>query len=104
MSWTKEQVEPEVIQLLKQAATDWDPDDFEIEVQTRLIGDLGLSSLEITHLAASITMATKRRIPFGELLTPGGEPISDLSVGELVNFIQVQLEQDYSEDAAVIRR
>ncbi|MGK7888620.1 MAG: acyl carrier protein [Leptolyngbyaceae cyanobacterium] len=104
MTWTREQLEKEVIQLIKNVPSDWDADELEIDADTQLIQDLGLSSLDIMHLSASITMVVQRRLPYDQLLSPGGVPISDVTVGALIDFVETHLKQDYSEDAAVIRR
>ncbi|MBN9121116.1 MAG: acyl carrier protein [Planctomycetes bacterium] len=60
-----------------------------VEPSTRVFGDLGLASIEIVVLAERLDAYFGRRLPFGTFLKGlrdrGAE---DLSVGELVAFLQ----------------
>lgn len=103
MSLTKDQITAEVVAILEKTASDWD-DDIEMQADTKLVEDLGLSSIDILHLSASISMAVKQRLPYDRLLVQNGEYVNDVTLGELVNFIEANLSEDYSDDAVRIRR
>lgn len=100
---TKDQITAEVVAILEKTASDWD-DDIEMQADTKLVEDLGLSSIDILHLSASISMAVKQRLPYDRLLVQNGEYVNDVTLGELVNFIEANLSEDYSDDVVRIRR
>jgi acyl carrier protein len=82
------QVLDDILDLMTQLAGDWEYSG-SVTPDTRLLGDLGLESLDLVVLGTSIQ---KRfgRLPFAELLAEIGQrPVDerDMSVGELVVFV-----------------
>ncbi len=78
----------DVLGLMSQLADDWEYG-AAITPETRLLGDLGLESLDLVVLGTAIQQQYGR-LPFAELLADLGQvPVEerDLSVGELVAFI-----------------
>jgi acyl carrier protein len=56
--------------------------------ETRLISDLGFESIDIVHLVVAIEEHFNRRdLPFEELLMADGRYVSELRVGEIVEFL-----------------
>lgn len=77
--------------MLQELARDWDYAS-EIGPETRLFADLGFESLDAVVLGTAIQERYRRTMPFAELLAEIGlRPKPDLTVGELVEFIDAQL-------------
>ena len=86
MATTATQLLGEVLDLLGRLAEDWEYDG-EVTADTLLFGDLSLESLDLVVLGTSI-QERYGRVPFAEFLSEiGSRPRRDVSVGELVEFI-----------------
>jgi acyl carrier protein len=86
MATTSTQLLAEVLDMMNQLAGDWEYDG-PIEAETSLFGDLGLESLDLVVLGTSV-QERYGRMPFAEFFAEVGQrPEQDLSVGELVAFI-----------------
>jgi len=82
------QVLADVLELMTQLAGDWEYAG-DITPSTRLLGDLGLESLDLVVLGTSIQQSYGR-LPFAEFLAEIGQrPVEsrDVTVGELVAFV-----------------
>ena len=77
--------------MLQELARDWDYAG-EIGPETRLFADLGFESLDAVVLGTAIQERYQQAMPLAELLTEIGlRPKPDLTVRELVEFIDAQL-------------
>ncbi len=89
MTWQSEaQVRDELLDMMSQLAGDWEYGD-PITPETRLLGDVGLESLDLVVLGTSIQQRYGR-LPFAEFLAEIGQrPVQDrdVSVQELVSFV-----------------
>lgn len=76
-----------VAQSLQQILEDTD---LELEApvgpSTLLNRDLCLSSVEVLELFGLLDVAMQRRLPYDQLIMRGGQYLSELSVGNLVEF------------------
>ena len=89
----------DVLELLGQLAKDWEYSG-EINARTQLFEDLGLESLDIVVLGTAIQEKYATVMPFSEFLVEIGQrEVKDISVGELVAFVQANLDNP-SEDRA----
>jgi len=85
-----------VRELLEQLVQDWDyarpvgPD-------TLLFSELGFESLDAVVLGTTIQEEYQQSMPFVELLADLGQHRRDLSVGELVDFIDTHLSREATE-------
>lgn len=82
------QVRAEVLDMMSELAGDWEYSD-PITPQTRLLGDVGLESLDLVVLGTAI-QERYGRLPVAEFLAEVGErPVQerDVSVQDLVSFI-----------------
>jgi acyl carrier protein len=72
---------------------DWDRDNVApLTEETLLVADLGFQSLDIVVLTGDISRQLNRRdIPFERLLLRNGQPVSDLSLGVLADFLWEQV-------------
>ncbi len=60
-----------------------------VDLQTRVFADLGLASIELVVLAERLDAHFGRRLPFGTFLKGlRNRGADDLSLGELVTFLQ----------------
>lgn len=81
---------------------DLDGDDLDcnIEDRTRLIADLGLTSVDFIDLFVAIEKAFGKTIGFHDLLMVDGKYIADLRVGQLTDFLATRLSSSSSSSAS----
>lgn len=93
MSRSREEILEDVLELLEQLAQDWDYD-ATVGEETRIFGDLGFESLDAVVLGTAIQEHYKQQMPFANLLAEVGQrEVRDLSVAELVDFIDAHLDR-----------
>ena len=93
MSGSEEEIQAVVGKLIDEIADDLDFDlDGPISAQTRLVKDLGLASVDFIQLIVAIEQHFRRKMKFHDLLMPDGTYVSDLTVGELVAFVDCKAE------------
>ena len=93
MATTSMQLLDEVLELMTQLAEDWEYDG-HVTASTLLFGELGLQSLDLVVLGVAV-QDRYGRVPYAEFLSEvGTRALQDVSVGELVAFI------DQHRDAA----
>lgn len=86
MSWTRDQVESEIMDLLRKLADDWDFAG-NLTAQTYLLRDMGFESLDVVVLSTHVQEHFKRVLPFNALFTEIGQrEVRDITVGEWVEF------------------
>ena len=93
MTYTRDQILAEVLELLNSVAQDWE---FEgpVGVHTRLFADLAFQSLELVILGAKIQERFGQTFPFPEFFAEMGQrQVRDLTIGEWVDFIERHLRQ-----------
>lgn len=82
------QIESVIVSLLEDLVEDWDLGlDQPIGPQTRLGEDLGLTSVDILNLFASVDLHFSRRLPYEHLVRRREDYRSELRVSELVDFV-----------------
>src|SRR5260370_7592059 len=92
MRGSEEEIQAVVGKLIDEIADDLDFDlDGPISAQTRLVKDLGLASVDFIQLIVAIEQHFGRKMKFHDLLMPDGAYVSDLTVGELVTFVDSKL-------------
>lgn len=84
-----------IVPLLAELVVDSDLEDWEGEVseQTLLIRDLGLTSVDFIDLFVAIEKSFGRVIGFHDLLMVNGRYVSDLSLGQLAEFLTAKLNE-----------
>ena len=66
--------------------------DDSIEPDTLLGADLALKSIDLVRISAAIQKRYNRQdLPFQDLFMPGGRPVKDLTVSDMVDFLHGQL-------------
>ncbi len=70
--------------------------DDPISSSTRLIADLGFASVDFIQLIVQLEGHFQRKFGFHDLIMPNGQYVEDLTVGELVAFVQDRLEGSIS--------
>lgn len=98
MSNTQPTLSPEnlqstVIDVLDEMTADWDLDDSgEITLETRLIDELAFESIDVVQLVVALEKKLERKdIPFEKLFIQEGDYVEEITVREVVNFLQEQL-------------
>lgn len=90
----------DVLEMLSQLAGDWEYSG-AITPETLLFEDLGFESLDIVVLGTSIQEKYGTLMPFAEFLVDLGQrEVRDISVGELVSFVQQQIEAEAARGSA----
>jgi acyl carrier protein len=86
-------IEGVVLQILKDLTADWDTDYAgQIGPDTMLIDDLDFESIDVVELVVSLEGRFARRdLPFEKLLMQDGRYVEDLSVRQVVDFLETQL-------------
>lgn len=93
MMTTAAEIETQVVALIGEIARDWDYAE-AIGPHTRLFADLGFESLDAVVLGTAIQERFQRTLPFAELLAEVGQrPTPELTIGELVAFIQMHVSE-----------
>jgi acyl carrier protein len=92
MQLTKNQVQADIISILKDVTQEWELDLNEIKPETHLVEDLGFGSIDIIQLVVAIEEHFKQKLGFNDLLMNEGQYIDDLSVEELVSFVSSKLQ------------
>lgn len=77
-----------IVNLILEMTQDWDLDfDEEISPQEQLIADLNFSSVDFVQLFVSIEEAWGQKFGFHNLIMPNGKYVDDLSIAQLVDFV-----------------
>lgn len=90
---TDEQIQADIKEILGQMISTWGLDDEAIEGGTNLVADLGLSSVDLIHLMASVEMRFHRKLPYDEIIMKDGQYANDISVDELVAFVSRNIDR-----------
>lgn len=79
----------DVIRMVEEVATGWDHELADaLGPQTRLVADLGFESMDVVMLLVAIEGHYRRQdLPFDRVLTVGGQYVTELRVGEVVDFL-----------------
>jgi acyl carrier protein len=82
-----------VLQILKDLTADWDTDYAgEMGPDTLLISDLDFESIDVVELVVSLEGRFGRRdLPFEKLLMHDGRYVDDLTVRQVVDFLEAEL-------------
>lgn len=86
MNPTREQIRADIEGILQEMISSWGVDD-GIGAGTKVVADLGFSSIDLIHLMASIEMRFHRKLPYDEIIMKDGQYAEDVSVDELVDFV-----------------
>lgn len=86
MNQTQQQILAYLLSTLGELCQDWDYTE-DLGPETRLFTQLGMESLDAVVLATSIQDHYHQVMPFAQLFAELGEQQRDLTVGELVDFI-----------------
>jgi acyl carrier protein len=93
----RREIEAHLLKLLEELSRDWDYG-VAIGAGTGLFGDLGYESLDAVILGTAIQEHYDRAMPFAELLADVGQrPVRELTVGELIAFIEAHLPAEVPE-------
>jgi acyl carrier protein len=90
-----------VLQILKDLTSEWDTDySGAIGPETLLIGDLDFESIDVVELVVSLEGRLQRRdLPFEKLLMEDGRYVEDLTVRQVVDFLESELGKRTGADA-----
>lgn len=100
---TTQQIEATVIELIEAMTDEWDLDEAvdEISGTSRLIADLSFASVDFVQLFVSIEEAFKRKLGFHDLIMPDDKYVEDLSIAQVVAYIETKLQTKAASVAPV---
>ena len=92
-TFTREQLETDLVAILTDMTTDWDiADNGGISGETRLMADLSFESIDVVQLVVAIEAHVKRRhLHFEQLLMVDGRYVTELQVKDIADFLAKQL-------------
>jgi acyl carrier protein len=92
-NFTKETIQSDIIELLKDLTSDWDLElDVSFHAGTQLVNELEFESIDIVEFVVAVEELYKRRgLPFEELLMLDGRYVDEITVNDVVNFLYPHL-------------
>ncbi|MFK8183936.1 MAG: sulfotransferase [Phormidesmis sp.] len=103
-AWTTaDAIEATVIEQIEEMTEDWDWDDIDdvtLSPTSQLIGDLDFASVDFVQLFVAIEAAFGRKFGFHDLIMPADTYVDDLSVADIVAYIQSRLNPEAATAAA----
>ena len=91
MTTARDEIQTYLTTLLQELARDA-AYTLDVDADTGLFSDLGFESLDAVVLGTAIQEHYERTMPFAELLVEVGQrKVRDLTVGELVRFVETHL-------------
>lgn len=89
-------VQQAITSILEDVTRDWDLDlEDGIGPSTKLVDDLSFSSIDIIHLVVAIEEHYQRpKMGFEDLLMVDGRYVDDLTVAQLVEFVEQRLQKE----------
>ena len=90
---TRNTIEDGIVELLNDMVLDWE---LELEApigrESRLIEDLGFESIDLVQLVVAIeSKFAGRGIPYEELIMDDGRYVTEITVGQLANFLHSKI-------------
>jgi acyl carrier protein len=85
-------IQSRVLGILEEMTQDWEFDlDESIGLNTKLVADLNLASIDFIQLVVAIEDDFQQKLGFQDLLMSNGKYVDDLSVAQLIDFIDGKL-------------
>jgi len=93
LKFTREEIERDLIAILTDMTQDWDLAFSDgITPETRLMADLAFESIDVVQLVVAIEAHVQRRhLHFEQLMMVDGRYVQELTVKEIVDFLNKQL-------------
>lgn len=90
---TQNTIEDGIVELLNDMVLDWDLElEAPISRESRLIEDLGFESIDLVQLVVAIeSKFAARGIPYEELIMDDGRYVTEVTVGQLTNFLHSKI-------------
>jgi acyl carrier protein len=90
---SREVIERAILEILNELTQDWDTDySGDIGPETLLVDELAFESIDVVQLVVSIESRFERRdLPFEKLLMNDGRYVDDMTVRQIVDFLEANL-------------
>jgi acyl carrier protein len=88
-----EEIEQALLEILKEITADWELDPKVYQPGSRLLGDIGLSSVDALHLMATFNMRYQQSLPFDKLLALDTNYLRNLTVAQMAEFVAENFDQ-----------
>ncbi|HMQ60565.1 MAG TPA: hypothetical protein PKE06_07855 [Flavilitoribacter sp.] len=94
---TKKEVEQVLVEILNDMIEMYELPEMEITAETKLIEDLGFSSVDIMHMLATADMRFQAHVPYEEMVLKDGEYVTELAVGEVAAYVSENIHRATNE-------
>ncbi|HEY6139355.1 MAG TPA: hypothetical protein VI670_16455 [Thermoanaerobaculia bacterium] len=83
-----------VIRIVADMCREWEISAEDLGPETQLARDLQFSSIDFIHLLGTVEMTYQKKFPYDRLVVDaGGRYRSDLTVGEIIAFIEANIDR-----------
>lgn len=96
---SQEDIQSKVVSVLQEMTADWELDnENELNSDTRLMEDLAFESIDVVQLVVALEKQLNcKGIPFEKLFIQEGDYVDEVTVGEIVNFLNENVKQYSAE-------
>jgi len=95
---TREQIAADLEKIFRDTMGDWEYSG-EIKAETRLFADLGLESIDMVALGASIEEHYRRTFPFAQWLSQlRDQQVDDIRVNDVIQFLHDNMNSSLTGD------
>ena len=97
---SKDDIQARLIELLADMVQDWDLDFTEpMGAHTKIVEDLGFESVDLMQLMVAVEKAfSVHGLPYDEVLMEDGGYVNEITVGQLVDFLDEGLRGGLAEN------
>lgn len=92
MQTTSTEITQVIVDILNETIETYELPQVTVDRDTLLSGSLGFTSIDMMHVLASVDMRFATHLPYDSLIMKNGEYISDLSVGQIADFVEANLQ------------
>ena len=89
---SRQQIEETLIGIIEDLIQDWEIDEENITSATSIVHDLDFASVDIIQLCVAIEQHYKKKLGFQSLLMQDGSYVTDLTVAQIVEFLNDKIE------------
>jgi acyl carrier protein len=102
MNQSRQDILKYVLRMIEELAHDWDYSE-PVTPDSLLFTQLGLESLDVVVLGTAIQEHYQFHMPFAEFLSELGREQRDVSIAQLVDFVDKYLNASIQEAASAVR-
>ena len=98
MQIMKQEIDATILSILEKMTEEWELLDDSIRLEDKLIENLGFGSVDFVQLFVAIEDKFQQKLGFHDLIMAEGKYVDDLSVSEIVAFVESKLNSNRVEN------